>query len=97
MNSYQQLKALLADVLGVSEEELGPDTRLSRKGGVDAVSLARLVIKAERAFKVSVRDEDLADLPRLTDLAGYLDAQREDGAGDYAPPSDKAREAWYYE
>lgn len=97
MSSYLKLRHQLAGVLGVTEDELDPETRLSRRGGVDAVSLAKLVIRAERTFKVSVRDEDLADLPRLADLAAYIDVQLEDGETDYVPPNDVTREAWYYE
>ncbi len=97
MSSYSKLREQLADVLGVAEDVLTPKTRLSRRDGVDAVSLAKLVIRAERTFKVSVRDEDLADLPRLGDLAGYIDAQQADGGTDYVPPTDASREGWYYE
>lgn len=97
MSCYPRLRRLLADVLGADEDELGPETRLSRTGGVDAISAAKLVLRAERAFHLNIRDEDLADLPRLADLAAHIDALLADGRPDGAPPSDAEREAWYYE
>lgn len=93
--SVSKIQRMLAEILGVDADEIRPNNALWH--GIDAVSLAKLIMRCERAFHITVLDEDVSDFTSVSDLARYVQQRAFDGRDDYAQPSDEAREAWYYE
>ncbi|MEA4897911.1 acyl carrier protein [Bacillota bacterium Meth-B3] len=93
--SDQAIRRMLAEIQGVDEELIGPTTRLWR--AVDAISLAQLIVGCERRFRITIDDERVCEFARVKDLSDYVDRRVADGQDDYAPPSEEARAAWYYE
>lgn len=95
--TFPRVRRILADLLGVSEDQIAPGTRLARANGVDAICMAKLVIRCEQAFRVTIRDEHVAGFEHVADLADYINERIADGRDDYRLPNDANREAWYYE
>lgn len=93
--TYQTIRRALAEILGLDEAQVTPETRLWRS--VDIVSLSKLLIACERHFKITIQDEHVPGFVRVRDLVKYVEQRVSDGQDDYALPSDSAREAWYYE
>jgi len=93
--TYQTIRRALAEILGLDEALITPETKLWRS--VDIVSLSKLLITCERHFKITIQDEYVPGLIRVRDLTRYVEQRVEDGRDDYKLPSDTAREAWYYE
>jgi len=93
--TYDTIRDMLAEELGLGEELVTPDTRLFG-GGPGAVSLARLIIRCEREFGITIHDDEAASITRLADLAAYVDRALADGRDRYRPLEDRDREAWYY-
>lgn len=91
------LARLLAEIVGEDEALITPRTKLSREGDIKPIDVARLIIECERAFHVTIRDEDVQSFHCVRDLADYIDQQLSDGRADYKAPLDREREAWYYE
>ena len=93
--TFRTIRRALAEILGLDEALITPETRLWRS--VDAVSLARLFLACERQFKITVDDERAPGFHRVRDLVQYVENRVADGQNDYALPDDSARDAWYYE
>ncbi len=91
--TYPQVHRYWAQILGIGEEELPPESPLR----ADMTSIARLVIQCEQAFRITIQDEDVLDFKTVSELAAYIDERLADGQDDYALPTDQARTAWYYE
>lgn len=95
--TFKRIQRMLAEILGLSEDQIAPDMRLNERGGVDAVSFAKLTMKCEQAFHITIHDEEAADFRKLSDLSRYVSEKRSEGRENYTLPDEKAREAWYYE
>lgn len=94
---YPTLVRMLAEIIGVDEAMLSPDTALHRQNGIEPIDVAKLVIQCERAFHITIHDEDVSALKLLGELAAYIDERLDIGREDTALPTDREREAWYYE
>ena len=92
---YAEIRRMLAVILGQDEAQIAPVTKLWRS--VDAVSLSKLLIACERRYKITIDDEHVPDLRRLTDLEEYVRRKVNEGRDDYVLPDDRGRDAWYYE
>lgn len=95
--TFPNVQRILADVTGVFEDQIAPGTKLSKENGLTATNLAKLILRLERTYKITIHDEDVSDFQCVSDISDYLDDRLSDGQNDYAPPSDRQREAWYYE
>ena len=93
--TYRVVRRFLAEVLGLDEALISPDTRLWRE--VDVVCLAKVVIACEQRFRITIHDEQVAGFARVRDPVRHIDDCRAEGRDDYTLPSDVQREAWYYE
>lgn len=92
--TYPKIRLMAAEILGTSQTDLRPETRLDALG---SIGLAQLVIRAERTFKVTIYDDEASGFVRLCDVAEHVDNLIEAGQDDYAPPTDDARARWYFE
>lgn len=95
--TFSKVQRILADILGISEDQVAPGTKLSKANGLEMTSFAKLIMRLERACKVTIHDEDVLDFACVEDLVEYIDACLSEGRDDYKLPSDQKREAWYYE
>ncbi len=94
---FANVRRMMAEITGAGEEEIAPGTHLSRSNGVDATALAKLVMKCEHAFRVTIPDEDAAFFGDVGDLVSAIEEKLADGREDYVAVKDDDRTAWYYE
>lgn len=59
----QEIIALIADIAGVEESEITPDTSFQKDLDIDSIRTIEITVAIEKKFKVSVRDEDV---PKIT-------------------------------
>ncbi len=71
VNLEQDLKQLIASVIGRSVEELKPDTNFWRDLGVDSIKAIEITVAIERQYKVSIRDEQI---PKIMTIKEAVDA-----------------------
>ena len=93
--TYPAIRRLLAEILGLDEELIAPETKLWRS--VDAVSLGKLFLACERRFKITISDESAPGFKRLADFVQYIEERVAEGQDDYILPDDQTRDAWYFE
>ncbi|MBU1869931.1 MAG: acyl carrier protein [Candidatus Omnitrophica bacterium] len=66
-NLEQEMKELIAGVIGREPEELKPDTNFWKDLGVDSIKAIEITVAIERHFKVSVRDEQIPKIATVGD------------------------------
>ena len=54
---YDQLKTMIADQLGVSEDEVKPETRLKEDLKADSATVMMLVMDIENEFDIEIEDD----------------------------------------
>lgn len=70
--TLEKLIPLIADAADVDAAEIKAEARL-RGYGIDSVRVVELVVGIEEVFGVKVRNQDLATLHTVADLAAYID------------------------
>ena len=73
MNPVEKTRDVVASVLRVPAETLGPDTILSEIGPLDSLSLAEIASALDDAFGVRLPSEDLATGQSVADLAALVE------------------------
>lgn len=94
---FLSVQRFMAGILGVAEDQIAPGTHLSRENGMDATSLAKLLLRCEGAFRVTIQDELMPDFVCVADLCDHIESLMKDGQDDYILPTDDTRTAWFYE
>ena len=66
----KKVKEIIADISGFEPAELTRDTRLNEDLEVDSIKAIEITVAIEKAFKISVRDEDV---PRILTVGDAVD------------------------
>lgn len=75
MTVFERLKKVVAEELGVEENEVTPAAKLREDLGADSLDLVELVLSIEDEFKVSIPDEDSQKMVTVQDVSDYLKAK----------------------
>ena len=68
----QQVKAIVADQLGVDLAELRADASILDDLGADSLDVVEMVMSLEEAFDIEVPDEDVEEMRTVADLERYI-------------------------
>ena len=69
----EKLKAMVADQLGVSEDEVRPEARLKEDLKADSASVMMLVMDVESEFGIEVEDDAIEKVKTVGDMARYIE------------------------
>ena len=69
-NIEREIVAIIADVSGADESEIGPDTDFVKDLEIDSIKAIEITVAVEKKFKVSIRDEDV---PKILTLRQAVD------------------------
>ena len=69
---YDQLKTMIADQLGVSENEVKPETRLKEDLKADSATMM-LVMDIENEFDIEIEDDAIEKVKTVADLVKYIE------------------------
>jgi acyl carrier protein len=61
----EEIKQLVADVIGRNTSELTSETNFWNDLGVDSIKAIEITVAIERKYKISVRDEQI---PKITNI-----------------------------
>jgi acyl carrier protein len=61
----QDIKQLVADVIGRDVSELKTDTNFWNDLGVDSIKAIEITVAIERKYKISIRD---SEIPKITNI-----------------------------
>ena len=68
----EKMKEIIADQLGVSEDEVTLEASFKEDLDADSLDLFELVIALEEEYDVEIPSDDLAELNTVGDVINYL-------------------------
>ncbi len=72
MNLQERVSELVVEQLGVSPEEVVPESAFIDDLGADSLDIVELVMAMEEAFDVEIPDEDAEKIQTIEDAVSYL-------------------------
>ena len=72
----ERTKRIIADTLGVNETDLTPETDLIKDLGADSLDVVELVSILEQEFKVSIPDEKIERMKKVSHFIEYFEKVR---------------------
>lgn len=73
MTNEEEIKAIIADHLGVRIEEVTPEASLTFDLGADSLDTVELVMAMEEKFGISVSDEDASKIETVADAIKHIE------------------------
>ena len=70
---YEKLKAMVADQLGVSEDEVRPEARLKEDLKADSASVRMLVMDVEGEFNIEIEDDAIEKVKTVAARVRYIE------------------------
>jgi acyl carrier protein len=71
-----KIRQILKDKLGVDESELKNETKFYDDLAVDSLDFCEVIVDIEKAFDISIPDEDCAKFKTLGSLVKYVTHQK---------------------
>lgn len=73
MAVFERLREVIAEELGVSADEIKPESRFIEDLGADSIGLMELVMKLEEEFGIKIPDEDVEKITTVGDAVKYIE------------------------
>ncbi|MGQ9652529.1 MAG: acyl carrier protein [Thermodesulfobacteriota bacterium] len=68
----QRLKEIIAEQLGISEEEIVPEASFVDDLGADSLDLVELIMALEEEFGMDISDEEAEKIQTVQDAINYI-------------------------
>ena len=68
----EKMKEIIAEQLGVEEDEISLETSFKEDLGADSLDLFELVMALEEEYSIEIPSDDLTDLLTVGDVVEYL-------------------------
>ncbi|GAH40181.1 unnamed protein product [marine sediment metagenome] len=76
MENFDKLKEILVDVLGVSEDDIKPESKFVDDLGADSLDLVELIMAFEDKFGIEISDEEAEKMVTVKDVLDYISSQK---------------------
>lgn len=73
-----KVKSIIADQLGVGEEEIKPESSFIEDLGADSLDIVELVMAMEEEFEVEIPDEEAENIKTVVDAINYINTHKND-------------------
>lgn len=70
---FDKLAQILAESIGVDEEDISLETELTSEYGIEPIDIAKMIIECEKEFSITIHDEDVHAFKKLKDVVAYVD------------------------
>lgn len=77
MAVLDKVKKIIAERLGVDEEDITPDASFTDDLGADSLDLVELVMAFEDGFDIEIPDEDAENIKTVADAVNYIQSKIE--------------------
>lgn len=71
--TYDKVKAMIVEQLGVSEADVKEDSRLKEDLKADSASIMMLVMDVESEFGIEVEDDAIEKVKTVADMVAYIE------------------------
>ena len=71
-----KVKSIIADQLGVGEDEIKPESSFIEDLGADSLDIVELVMAMEEEFEVEIPDEEAENIKTVQDAINYINTHK---------------------
>lgn len=75
-NTFDEVKAIIVDLLGVAEVKVEPEARFREDLEADLLDLVELIMKFEDVFGTEISDEDAQKITTVGDAVSFVEAHK---------------------
>jgi acyl carrier protein len=76
-STYDRLKKLIVEQLGVDEEEVTPQASFVEDLNADSLDLVELIMSLEEEFGMEISDEDAERIQKVSDAVEYIEEHQQ--------------------
>ena len=74
MSIEARVKAIIADQLGITEDEIKPESKFIEDLGADSLDIVELIMAMEAEFQTEIPDEEAEKIRTVGDATEYVKA-----------------------
>ncbi|MFT3707679.1 MAG: acyl carrier protein [Archangium sp.] len=75
-NIEAKVKSIIADQLGVSEDEIKMESSFIEDLGADSLDIVELVMAMEEEFEIEIPDEEAENIKTVGDAINYINTHK---------------------
>jgi acyl carrier protein len=75
--TYERLKKIIVEQLGVDEEEVTPTASFVEDLNADSLDLVELIMSLEEEFGMEISDEDAEKIQKVSDAVEYIEEHQQ--------------------
>jgi len=75
--TYERLKKIIVEQLGVDEEEVTPTAAFVEDLNADSLDLVELIMSLEEEFGMEISDEDAERIQKVSDAVEYIEEHQQ--------------------
>jgi acyl carrier protein len=75
--TYDRLKKIIVEQLGVDEEEVNPTASFVEDLNADSLDLVELIMSLEEEFGMEISDEDAEKIQKVSDAVEYIEEHQQ--------------------
>jgi acyl carrier protein len=75
-NIEAKVKSIIADQLGVSEDEIKIESSFIEDLGADSLDIVELVMAMEEEFEIEIPDEEAENIKTVGDAVNYINTHK---------------------
>ena len=72
-NTFDEVKAIIVDLLGVDEGKVTPEARFREDLEADSLDIVEMIMALEDKFGSEISDEDVQNLSTVGEAVKYID------------------------
>jgi acyl carrier protein len=72
MSVENRVKSIIADQLGISEEQIKPESKFIEDLGADSLDIVELIMAMEEEFQTDIPDEEAEKIRTVGDAISYV-------------------------
>ena len=76
MTTFEQVKAIIKDKLGVNEDKITEKATFVNDLGADSLDVVEFVMEVESKFGITIPDEDAGKMATVGDAVKYIDSHK---------------------
>ena len=73
-----KIKTIVAEQLGVSEDEVTPEASFTDDLGADSLDIVELVMAIEEEYGIEISDDDAEKIQTIQDAISYIEERTKD-------------------
>ena len=73
MSTFEKVRNMLVEKLGISEDKITPDSEIIKDLGADSLDLVEMLLSLEENFGVTVSDEQTETIKSVKDIVDIID------------------------